>query len=224
MWRWISQMGLALGLMWMGWDMAHAQTTPLPTQLYTQHCAACHGGERQGSMGPALMPESLERLKQKDAIRSSAKAAPPRRCPPLQTSSSSAEIERWPSGSTAHKSRAPIGPRPTSAHRAPKQADGPSGPPSPQWKADPLNLFVVVEGGDHHVSLLDGDRFKVIHRFASRFALHGGPKFSPDGRYVYFGSRDGWITKYDLYNLKVVARCAQASTCAMWPYRVMGAM
>lgn len=68
-----------------------------------------------------------------------------------------------------------------------------------------MNLFVVVEGGDHHISLVDGDRFEVIHRFGSRFALHGGPKFSPDGRYVIFGSRDGWITKYDLWNLRVVA-------------------
>jgi len=55
------------------------------------------------------------------------------------------------------------------------------------------------------VSLVDGARFEVIHRFPSRYALHGGPKFSPEGRYVYFGSRDGWITKYDLWNLRVVA-------------------
>ena len=78
-------------------------------------------------------------------------------------------------------------------------------PARPRWSADPMNLFVVVEGADHHVSLVDGDRLEVIHRFPSRFALHGGPKFSPDGRYVYFGSRDGWITKYDLWNLGVVA-------------------
>ena len=78
-------------------------------------------------------------------------------------------------------------------------------PARPAWRADPMNLFVVVEGGDHHVSLVDGDCFEVIHRFASRFALHGGPKFSPDGRFVFFGSRDGWITKYDLWNLTVVA-------------------
>jgi DNA-binding beta-propeller fold protein YncE len=75
----------------------------------------------------------------------------------------------------------------------------------PLWSADPMNLFVVVEGGDHHISLLDGDRFEVITRFPSRFALHGGPKFTPDGRYVFFGSRDGWITKYDLWRLRVVA-------------------
>jgi DNA-binding beta-propeller fold protein YncE len=68
-----------------------------------------------------------------------------------------------------------------------------------------MNLFLVVEIGDHHVTLLDGDKMEPIHRFPSRFALHGGPKYSPDGRYVYFGSRDGWITKYDIYNLKVMA-------------------
>ena len=78
-------------------------------------------------------------------------------------------------------------------------------PDKPQFKADPLNLFVVVETGDHHVSILDGDKLEPIHRFQSRFALHGGPKFTPDGRYVFFASRDGWITKFDIWNLKVVA-------------------
>jgi DNA-binding beta-propeller fold protein YncE len=74
----------------------------------------------------------------------------------------------------------------------------------PIFDADPLNLFVVVEAGDHHVTILDGDRLAPIRRFASRFALHGGPKFSPDGRFVYFASRDGWITKYDLWGLETL--------------------
>ncbi|WP_280954650.1 cytochrome D1 domain-containing protein [Paludibacterium denitrificans] len=52
---------------------------------------------------------------------------------------------------------------------------------------------------------MDGDTFKPISRFASHYALHGGPKFSPDGRFVYFASRDGWVTQYDLYSLQVVA-------------------
>jgi dihydro-heme d1 dehydrogenase len=64
---------------------------------------------------------------------------------------------------------------------------------------------VVVEAGDHHASIVDGDRLEPLARFATRFALHGGPKFSPDGRYVYFASRDGWISKYDLWNLAMVA-------------------
>jgi DNA-binding beta-propeller fold protein YncE len=64
---------------------------------------------------------------------------------------------------------------------------------------------VVVEAGDHHIDILDGDRFEVLARFASHFAVHGGPKFSPDGRFVYFASRDGWISLYDLHNLKLIA-------------------
>ena len=68
-----------------------------------------------------------------------------------------------------------------------------------------MNLFIVVETGDHHVTVLDGDKLEPIHRFPSRYALHGGPKFTPDGRYVFFASRDGWVSKFDLWNLKVVA-------------------
>lgn len=78
-------------------------------------------------------------------------------------------------------------------------------PDKPVWDADPMNLFIVVELGDHHATLLNGDTFEPIHRFQTRFALHGGPKYSNNGRYVYFGSRDGWVSKYDIYNLKVVA-------------------
>jgi hypothetical protein len=71
--------------------------------------------------------------------------------------------------------------------------------------ADPLNLFVVVETGDHHATILDGDRLEPLHRFATRRALHGGPKFSNDGRFVYFASRDGWISKFDLHSFQTVA-------------------
>jgi DNA-binding beta-propeller fold protein YncE len=78
-------------------------------------------------------------------------------------------------------------------------------PDAPVHDAHPKHLFVVVEKGDHHVSVLDGDGFQRIARFPSRYALHGGPKFSPDGRFVYFASRDGWITKYDLWGLTKVA-------------------
>jgi mono/diheme cytochrome c family protein len=31
--------------------------------LYQEHCAACHGESRLGGIGPALLPENLERLR-----------------------------------------------------------------------------------------------------------------------------------------------------------------
>ena len=39
---------------------AVAQDVPA---LYAEHCAACHGADRLGGMGPALLPGNLERLK-----------------------------------------------------------------------------------------------------------------------------------------------------------------
>src|SRR5690606_13960203 len=77
---------------------------------------------------------------------------------------------------------------------------------APVFPGDLMNITLVVETGDHHVSVLDGDTFEVLDRFATPFAVHGGPKFSPDGRYVFIMSRDGWVQKYDIWSLKEVGR------------------
>lgn len=75
----------------------------------------------------------------------------------------------------------------------------------PVHGADPMNLFVVIETGDRHATILDGDRLEPVARFPTRDVQQGGPGFSPDGRFAYFASRDGWISKYDLHNLRMVA-------------------
>ena len=46
-----------------------AQTPPDAPALYQQHCAACHGAQRTGLMGPALLPESLERTRPAEVLR-----------------------------------------------------------------------------------------------------------------------------------------------------------
>jgi mono/diheme cytochrome c family protein/DNA-binding beta-propeller fold protein YncE len=178
---------------------------PDPAALYAQHCAACHGANRVGAMGPALLPESLERLRPAEAttvIANGRKATQMAGFAERLGADEIAALARWIYTPAALPPRWSADEIRASRLETPGAAELPA---KPRWRADPLNLFVDVEGGDHHVSLVDGDRFEVVHRFASRFALHGGPKFSPDGRYVYFGSRDGWITKYDLWNLVVVA-------------------
>lgn len=91
------------------------------------------------------------------------------------------------------------------ASRTVHRADLPARPAAAFDGVDMLNLFIVVEAGDRHVTVLDGDRFEPIHRFPSGRALHGGPKFTPDGRFAFFGSRDGWVGKFDLWNLVLVA-------------------
>jgi mono/diheme cytochrome c family protein/DNA-binding beta-propeller fold protein YncE len=173
--------------------------------LYAKHCAVCHGADRLGGMGPALLPENLSRLRKKGAAAVVRDSRPGVQMPAFRELLGEAEI-----AALVDWVYTPVTPAPQwgeaqirasrVVHHDPAQL-----PAKPKFDADPLNLFVVVEGGDHHVTILDGDRLEPIHRFASRFALHGGPKFTADGRFVYFASRDGWISKFDLWNLTLVA-------------------
>ena len=192
----------------MRWLLAALLLAPALAQaqdLYQTHCASCHGAQRLGGMGPALLPENLARLKKPLAARVIRDSRPGVQMPAFGKTLSEAEIARL-----VELIYTPLAPAPAwgeadiRASRVVHHAPG-SLPAAPQFKADPMNLFVVVEAGDHHATILDGDRLEPIHRFATRFALHGGPKFSPDGRYVYFASRDGWISKFDLWNLQTVA-------------------
>jgi WD40 repeat protein len=173
--------------------------------VYQTHCASCHGVDRLGGTGPALLPGNLDRLKRPDAIKTISEGRLATQMPAFGEKLTAQEIK-----SLSELIYAPLAKTPTwgldeiRASRL-EYVKAASLPNKPVFKADPLNLFVVVELGDHHATILDGDKFEPITRFATRYALHGGPKFSPDGRYVYFASRDGWIAKYDIWNLTLVA-------------------
>ena len=154
-------------------------------------------------MGPALLPENLGRLKPERAAAAVADGLPATRMPAFGGVLSAAEIDAVVSHVYTPLSTIPSWDADAIAASRVVH-DEPDAGATPVYDADPLNLFLVVESGDHHVTVLDGDRLQPIHRFKSRYALHGGPKFSPDGRFAYLASRDGWISKFDLYTLKTV--------------------
>ncbi|MBK7356580.1 nitrite reductase [Propionivibrio sp.] len=176
--------------------------------LYKTHCAACHGENRLGGIGPALLPENLERLRRPEALKVILEGRVA-----TQMQGFGDRLTREEAQQLAELIYTDVRPAPEwgetlirqSQIVSPEAKNLPAKPGPGLKGADPLNLFIVVETGDHHVSVLDGDKFERLYRFPSRYALHGGPKFSPDGRFVYFASRDGWITKFDIYNLTVVA-------------------
>lgn len=172
-------------------------------QLYSEHCAACHGANRMGGQGPALLPENLERLRKADALNVIAHGRIATQMPAFGDKLASEDIEALVRYIYTKPAIEPVwGLTEIKASHIDHVAGRPLSD-KPVFKADPLNLFVVVETGDHHATLLNGDTFEPITRFPTRFALHGGPKFSHDGRFVYFASRDGWISRFDIYNLKM---------------------
>ncbi|NNL06706.1 MAG: cytochrome C oxidase Cbb3 [Gammaproteobacteria bacterium] len=190
-------------------SMVDAAETQTASALYQQHCASCHGSERLGLMGPALLPENLKRLKKdkaKQVIKSGRTAT---QMPAFADTLNEVQVD-----ALVELIYTPLDTLPVWGEQEirtshvivnPALTHGDANSIKPVYDADPLNLFLVVESGDHHVSVLDGDKMEPIHRFKSRFALHGGPKYSSDGRFVYFASRDGWITKFDMYTLETVA-------------------
>jgi dihydro-heme d1 dehydrogenase len=181
-----------------------AWAEPDAAALYAAHCAGCHGADRLGGQGPALLPENLGRLTGARAATVIADGRAATQMPAFNSVLGSLEIAALAAYISAPLALLPQwGAQEIAASRA-LYASAPL-IDRPRHSADPLNLFVVVEAGDHHASILDGDSFQVLARFPTPFALHGGPKFTPDGRFVFFMSRDGWITKYDLWSLTVLA-------------------
>ena len=196
--------GLACALMLFGGSLFAGEQRSVDAQaLYNTHCAECHGGDRLGGTGPALLPENLGRLDREDAHAVIGEGLPATQMPGfghvLDDDQVDALVEfiYTPLDDTPEWRLADMNATWVSHV---EDSEGLSG--KPQFDADPENIFLVVETGDHHVTVLDGDRFEPIHRFKSRHALHGGPKYSADGRYVFLASRDGWISRYDLYNLR----------------------
>ncbi|MDK9723053.1 MAG: nitrite reductase [Rhodospirillales bacterium] len=174
-------------------------------KLYADHCADCHGFDRLGGVGPALLPENLGRLKPAEAVQVILEGRVATQMLGLGDKLSKGEAETLAKHIYTPLARIPVWGEAEIAASRVTLTPPESLPAKPVHQANPLNLFTVVELGDHHVTILDGDRFLPLNRFQSRFALHGGAKYSPDGRFVYLASRDGWVLKYDLYSLKPVA-------------------
>ena len=171
--------------------------------LYDAHCAECHGGDRLGAIGPALLPGNLGRLKPEAAAGVIENGRPATQMPAFGETLSAAEIATLVELIYTPPAMIPAwGEAEIEASRMFHDVDLPD---TPLHDADPLNLFVLVEAGDHHASILDGDTFERLDRFPTPYALHGGAKFSPDGRFTYLASRDGRIMRYDLWSLQPVA-------------------
>jgi hypothetical protein len=204
----MSPSGVAIKLALLGLVLALAPSTFAQdaTRLYHDHCASCHNQQRLGGMGPALLPGNLKRLRKEAAVEVISNGRIATQMPAFADKLAPADIEALadfiytPSTEPVVWGLPEISASRIVHNRMQDLSD------QPVFKVDDLlNLFLVVELGDHHVTLLDGDRLEPVHRFKSRFALHGGPKYSSSGRFVYFASRDGWISKYDIYNLRLVA-------------------
>ncbi len=172
---------------------------------YAAHCVECHGLGRLGGVGPALLPQNLKRLRKKAAAEIIRVGRAATQMPAFGDKLNTRQIDQLVTLIYTPLVQMPIWD--AAEINASRVLHHPPGtlPAKPKFDADIDNIFMVVELGDHHATVLNGDTFEPIHRFPTRFALHGGPKWAAGGRFIYFASRDGWISKFDLFNLEYVA-------------------
>lgn len=178
---------------------------PDGAMIYADQCASCHADSRLGGTGPALIPESLGRLKgaKLEAVIDAGRAMT--QMPSFHTTLSAADITAVAAYISEPLATPPVWGQAEVMDSRELLADY-TPATAPTFTADPMNITLVVETGDSHISVLDGDTFDVLDRFETPYAVHGGPKFSPDGRFVFIMSRDGWVQKYDIWSLAEVGR------------------
>lgn len=176
-----------------------------PATNYADYCADCHGANRLGGTGPALIPQTLKRMRgpKVEAVIREGRVA-------TQMPAFGEDLDETAVSELAAYLKTPLAEIPAWGEAeimASRTLDEDyTAAEAPVWSSDPMNITLAVETGDHHVSVLDGDTFEVLDRFATPFAVHGGPKFDPTGRYVFIMSRDGWVQKYDIWSLQQVGR------------------
>jgi mono/diheme cytochrome c family protein len=181
-----------------------ALANPDGATIYADLCVSCHAETRLGGTGPALIPESLGRLKGDKLTAVIAEGRAMTQMPAFKDALRPEDV----AAVAAFISQPIATPVWAEAEIAASRMLNPdyTAATAPVFTADPMNITLVVETGDSHISVLNGDTFEVLDRFETPFAVHGGPKFSSDGRYVFIMSRDGWVQKYDLWSLHEVGR------------------
>ena len=139
--------------------------------LYQEHCQSCHGVDRMGSMGPALFPENLSRLRKNKAIEVIQQGRVATQMPAfaqqLNVQQTQLLVDYIYTKPTTQPQWTMADIQASNVQHFDQNKLG----DKPLFDADLMNLFIVVELGDHSATLLNGDTFEPITRFKTRFAF-----------------------------------------------------
>ncbi len=179
-------------------------------ELYLRHCSSCHHEKRIGRTAPPLLPEFLRRKSSEKLFRIIKEGIPSSSMPSFR-SLSEEDIRKIISyiRSPVFKVRFTL--------RDVKESYTLIRREEKRISIDNVkNLTVAVDKGGR-VWVLEGK--KILDSFTFK-NVHGGVKFSPDGKRFYVPSRDGWVLFYDLKRGKPVAKiraCVYLRNIALSP-------
>ncbi|MCP5100267.1 MAG: hypothetical protein GY943_32345 [Chloroflexi bacterium] len=177
-------------------------------EFYIDTCGGCHGAFREGTLGPALLPERLSTdpnilfANIKDG-RPGTSMDPFGGEPFLEDaeiealvqyilSEPSAEAFVW--GATEIMNTVEF------------LVDPATLPDAPTHTGDMDNLMLVTERENRSIKVLDGTTHTDLGRIDATYRAHGYTFDYSNERWAYNLGRDGWLLKIDLYTLQPVAK------------------
>lgn len=173
---------------------------------YLDTCSGCHGADRRGATGPALL---AERMGQEDSYYFDIikNGKPGTVMPPWGGTLSDAEIHEMVAYLRGDSDAASLK-WSLEETRASLEILIPEEelPAEPTHQANLDNLMLVTEREGRAIAVLDGDTHTLLGKIPASYRAHGYT-FSPvEPRWAYNMGRDGWVFKIDLYTLQPVRK------------------
>ncbi len=173
---------------------------------YLDTCSGCHGADRRGATGPALL---AERMSQENSYYFNIikNGKPGTVMPPWGGSLSDSEINQLVaflrSDSEAASLKWTLDDIQASLEIMIVEEDLPS---EPTHTANLDNMMLVTEREGRAIAVLDGDTHTLVGKIPASYRAHGYT-FSPvEPRWAYNMGRDGWVFKIDLISLQPVRK------------------
>ncbi len=177
------------------------------TAAYQDSCGGCHGSERQGGIGPALVPG---RLTENDAFYFDAiKNGRPGTIMPGWGNLGLSDAEIWllvglirsePTGAGVTWGLDEI----AASHTV--LIDEGTLPITATHSGNLDNLMLVTEREAQSIAVIDGDTHTLLGHIGASYRAHGYAFDPTTDRWVYNIGRDGWLFKIDLYTLQAVTK------------------
>ncbi len=174
-------------------------------QFYADTCGGCHGPNREGGTGPALIPARLtaDDVFYFDVIKNGR----PGTAMPGWGQHGVSDEEIWgllgfvrsqPEASAIEWGMEQI------KGTLEVLVDEASLPNTPQHSGNLDNLMLVTERENRSIALIDGDTHTLVGHIEASYRAHGYSFDPTNDRWAYNVGRDGWLFKIDLYTAQAV--------------------
>ncbi|RPI96590.1 MAG: hypothetical protein EHM39_10730, partial [Chloroflexi bacterium] len=176
-------------------------------QVYVDSCGGCHGPNREGATGPALIPERLTESDEFyfDVIHD----GKPGTVMPAWGDLGMSEEEVWmlvgfmqgePDAEAVQWEMDQI------EESREVLVDESTLPTEPAHNGNLDNLLLVTEREARSIAVFDGDTHTLLGHIEASYRAHGYAFDPTSDRWAYNVGRDGWLFKIDLYTLQAVAQ------------------